>query len=159
MPFFALLPIPAKTGPVVAYAQAAPFASADVPAARPSVQQTLDPLAVLPFPRAPVTAGSPYLPKGAFRSWTTKEQQVVPGMVFSTCRLVWVMAHDAPGTRVLPKASSDSDEETIGANICILGHMPVDWPGRAAALASTEAIIERAQAAGAVLKMPKEILP
>jgi hypothetical protein len=67
------------------------------------------------------------------------------------------MAHDDPSTRFLPPGSPAADEEALGVDVCLLGHMPQDWPQRAERLRAAKAIFERAAAQGSNLRMPAAI--
>jgi hypothetical protein len=70
------------------------------------------------------------------------------------CATFWTFVHDAPGMRVLPASLSDADEGELGMDVCMVGHMPADWPGRSARLQSVTAILKQADQAGAALHLP-----
>jgi len=122
-----------------------------------SGQQVLDLFAAMPIPSTPASPGAPYLPKGPFKSWTNEEQAAIPGQIQQTCKLVWIMAHDTPGTRFLPAKSPDDDELVLGADVCVAGHMPRDWPERASIVAASNAILERSRPFGGHLVLPTSI--
>lgn len=117
-------------------------------------QQVLDLIAGMPFTGTFSQLGAPAIPTGPFSSWTADQQQVFPKDLAQVCGAFWIFAHDAPGTRVLPASLSDDDEGQLGLDICLVGHMPVDWPGRAARLQSATAILARAAQAGSSLHLP-----
>jgi hypothetical protein len=47
----------------------------------------------------------------------------------------------------------------LGIDVCLVGHMPVDWPGRASRLQSATAILARADHAGSSLHLPSGMKP
>lgn len=98
------------------------------------------------------------VPAGAFRSWSKKDQQTFPAIMRNSCSYIWTMAHDA-SDRLLPVGVSSEDEWRLGIDVCVLGHMPVDWPQRQVTLQRVQAIIRGAQSAGSSLKLPANIAP
>ncbi len=71
--------------------------------------------------------------------------------------MFWTFFHDRPGTKFLPESVSNRDEGELGVDLCLVGHMPIDWPGRAARLQSATEILRRADQAGSTLHLPSEI--
>jgi hypothetical protein len=112
-------------------------------------QRTLDLMASMPFA----------VPSGPFAGWTPEQKNKMPAAVEKFCTFMWTMTHDAPSTRFLPTASSDDDEWKLGIDICLTGHMPVDWPGRKSRLLEASAILKRAQNAGSTFRLPLDLTP
>ena len=103
--------------------------------------------------------GAATIPAGPFSSWTADQQRVFPTELAQVCAAFWSFAHDAPDTKFLPASLSDGDEGELGLDVCLVSHMPVDWPGRAARLRSATAILARADQAGSSLHLPSEMRP
>jgi hypothetical protein len=103
--------------------------------------------------------GAPTIPTGPFSSWTADQQHVFPTELAQVCAAFWAFAHDAPGTEFLPPSLSEGDEGELGLDVCLVSHMPVDWPGRAARLQSASAILARADQAGSSLHLPSGMRP
>ena len=124
--------------------------------ARPAVvsQKTLDLLASFPLPDRPAQPGAPYVPHGTFASWTPLDRQMVAPMLARACFTLWAMAHDNPAVRFLPAAQPDQDEQALGADLCLAGHMPPDWPERASTIAAARQILDQAHALGAPYQLP-----
>jgi hypothetical protein len=93
-------------------------------------------------------------PPGPFSSWTSDQRRSFPANLQKLCATFWAFVHDAPGSRVLPASLSDSDEAGLGVDVCMVGHMPADWPERSAKLQSVTAILKQADHAGAALHLP-----
>jgi hypothetical protein len=121
-------------------------------------QKTLDLLASFPIAPTPPQPGAPYLPAGPYASWSDADKASIPGNIAKTCLTMWVFAHDDPNARFLPSEVPDSDEGEIGVDLCLLGHMPADWPDRTARLRAANAIFERAASKGSTLKMPAAVI-
>jgi hypothetical protein len=122
-------------------------------------QQVLDMIAGMPFNNTFSQLGAPAVPTGPFTSWTADQQRVVPTELAQVCAAFWTFAHDAPGTKFLPASLSDADEGELGIDVCLVSHMPADWPGRAARLQSATAILARADQAGSSLHLPSGMRP
>ena len=125
----------------------ASFARASIP---PGVdpQQPLDFLAMLPLDgkQAELRPPSPAL----FASWTADQQRDYPAKLRLICASFWLFIHPPDG-RLLPASVPDADERDVGVDVCVLGHMPRDWPDRAATLRATTAIFAR-QAGGVAVE-------
>ena len=115
--------------------------------AEADAQKTLDWLASHPL----------QVPAGPFKSWSKKDQQTFPAIMQNTCAYIWTMAHDA-SDRLLPTVSSE-DEWTLGTYVCVIGHMPADWRDRSPRLQAARSALQRAAAAGSILRMPTTIAP
>jgi hypothetical protein len=63
--------------------------------------------------------------------------------------------HDDPNARFLPKEEPDEDEDALGLGVCLLGHMPTDWPDRAKVIEIVHGIFQRADKLGGKLTLPK----
>jgi hypothetical protein len=122
-------------------------------------QQVLDMIAGMSFEKTFGQLGTSAIPAGPFSSWTADQQRVFPKEVARVCASFWTFAHDAPGTKFLPASLSDNDEGELGLDVCLVSHMPVDWPGRAARLQSATAILARADQAGSSLHLPLGLKP
>jgi hypothetical protein len=122
-------------------------------------QQVLDMIAGMSFKGAFSQLGASTIPIGPFSSWTADQQRVFPVELAQVCAAFWSFAHDAPGTKFLPASLSDGDEGELGLDVCLVGHMPADWPGRAARLLSATAILARADKAGSSLHLPSNTKP
>jgi hypothetical protein len=122
-------------------------------------QQVLDMIAGMSFNNTFSQLGAPAMPTGPFSSWTADQRRVVPTELAQVCASFWSFAHDAPGTRFLPAALSDADEGELGIDVCLVSHMPADWPGRAARLQSATTILARADRAGSSLHLPSGMRP
>jgi hypothetical protein len=122
-------------------------------------QQVLDMIAGMSFEKTFSQLGASALPTGPFSSWTADQQRVFPTEVAQVCASFWTFAHDAPGTKFLPASLSDVDEGELGLDVCLVSHMPVDWPGRAARVQSATAILARADQAGSLLHLPSGMNP
>lgn len=135
--------------------------SAAASAADPAAgQQMLDFMATFPLPdTTSASGGSLPIPAGAYSSWSDEERRSVPIRLAGRCTVIWVMAHDAPGTRFLPASAPESDEEELGRDLCLAGHLPADWPGRALAIAAARRILDRSNELGSSLKMPDALMP
>lgn len=117
-------------------------------AAEADVQKGLDWMASNPL----------QVPAGPFKSWSKSDQQNFPATMQNTCTYIWTMAHDAPD-RLLPVGVSAEDEWALGIDVCVIGHMPADWPQRGLKLQAVGAVLRKAAAAGSSLKMPANIAP
>src|ERR1700679_2662483 len=122
-------------------------------------QQVLDMMAGMSFDKTFSELGAPAIPTGPFSSWTADQQRVFPTQLAQVCAAFWSFAHDAPGTKFLPASLSDGDEGELGLDVCLVSHMPADWPGRAARLQSATAILARADQAGSSLHLPSGMRP
>jgi hypothetical protein len=122
-------------------------------------QQVLDMIVGMSFEKTFSQLGVSAIPTGPFSSWTADQRRVFPTEVAKVCASFWTFAHDAPGTKFLPAALSDDDEGELGLDICLVSHMPVDWPGRAVRLQSARAILARADQAGSSLHLPSGMKP
>ncbi len=122
-------------------------------------QQVLDLIAGMSFNNTFTQLGAPAISSGPFSSWTADQQRVFPTELAQVCAAFWTFAHDAPGTQFLPASLSDGDEGELGIDVCLVSHMPVDWPGRAARLQSATAILARAGQAGSSLHLPSRMRP
>ncbi len=71
--------------------------------------------------------------------------------------MVWGMSHDAPGTHFLPLKQDQEDEGNLGVDVCLIGHMPSDWPSRPQMLSSVKAILGRAKTLGSTLTLPANL--
>lgn len=111
-------------------------------------QKILDLLASFPVPN---------MPTGPFSSWSAEQRELVLTQLRQRCLIMWTMAHDAPGTHVLPQSASKTDEVELGSEICIAGHMPGDWPGRASTISAAKSILARANALGSPLRLPPSL--
>jgi hypothetical protein len=127
--------------------------------AQVSGQQVLDMIAGMSFEKTFSQLGASAIPTGQFSSWTADQQRDFPKEVARVCASFWTFAHDAPGTKFLPASLSDNDEGELGLDVCLVSHMPVDWPGRAARLQSATAILARADQAGSSLHLPSGLKP
>ena len=122
-------------------------------------QQILDMIAGMSFKATFSQLGAPAIPTGPFSSWTADQQHTFPTEVAQVCAAFWTFAHDAPGTKFLPASLSDGDEGELGLDVCLVSHLPVDWPGRTARLQSATAILARAAQAGSSLHLPSKVRP
>ena len=122
-------------------------------------QQVLDMIAGMSFKSTFSQLGASTIPTGPISSWTADQQRVFPTELAQVCAAFWTFAHDTPGTKVLPASLSDVDEGELGLDVCLAGHMPADWPGRAARLQSATAILARAEKAGSSLHLPSDMRP
>ncbi len=122
-------------------------------------QLVLDMIAGMSFEKTFSQLGASAVPTGPFSSWTADQQRVFPTELAQVCAAFWTFAHDAPGTKFLPASLSDGDEGELGLDVCVVSHMPVDWPGRAASLQSATAILARADQAGSSLHLPLGMKP
>jgi hypothetical protein len=120
-------------------------------------QQVLDLMAVMPFKNTFRQLSASAMPTGSFSSWTADQQKIIPTQLAQVCAAFWTFAHDRPGTKFLPASLSDGDEGELGIDVCLVGHMPVDWPGRPVRLQSAMAILARAGQAGSSLHLPLEM--
>lgn len=119
-----------------------------------TTRKFLDFIATVHIPSAPRDPRAPYLPVGQFSVWSAKDQRSVPKLVHSFCLVMWGMAHDAPGSHFLPVSARPQDEYEIGVDVCVAGHMPRDWPGRAAFADAAVAIVKRVNDLGMKLDLP-----
>jgi hypothetical protein len=103
--------------------------------------------------------GAPAVPTGPFSSWTAEQQRLVPTQLAQVCAAFWTFAHDAPGTKFLPASLSERDEGELGLDVCLVSHMPADWPGRSARLNSASAILAHADQTGSSLHLPAGMRP
>ncbi len=122
-------------------------------------QQVLDMIAGMSFKSTFSQLGARAIPTGPFSSWTADQQRVFPTELAQVCAAFWTFAHDAPGTKFLPASLSDGDEGELGLDVCLVSHMPVDWPGRVARLQAARAILARADQAGSSLHLPSGMKP
>jgi hypothetical protein len=122
-------------------------------------QQVLDMVAGMSFENTFRQLGASAFPTGPFSSWTAAQQHDVPTQLAQVCAAFWTFAHDKPGTKFLPASLSDGDEGLLGVDVCLVSHMPADWPGRAATLRSATAILARADQAGSSLHLPSGMKP
>lgn len=123
-----------------------------------SGQLMLEMMAGIPFENTFNELGTP-MPTGPFSSWTADQQRVFPDDLAKICASFWAFVHDKPGTKFLPASLSDRDEAQLGVDVCLVGHMPADWPGRAARLQSAKAILARADQAGSSIHLPTAVTP
>jgi hypothetical protein len=117
-------------------------------------QPALDLIAGMSFDNTFKQPGASMPPTGPFSSWTLDQRRSFPADLQKLCATFWTFVHDAPGSRVLPASLSDTDEGNLGMDVCMVGHMPADWPERSAKLKSLAAILKQADQAGASLHLP-----
>ena len=120
-------------------------------------QTTLDFMVGFPLPATPAKPGLPYLPVGPFASCMDDQKHTVPSRISGICSFLWIMSHDDPATRFLPSSLPEADEEELGIDLCLAGHMPADWPDWQAKLQGANAILERAAQAGSPFKLPSAL--
>ena len=117
-------------------------------------QKAINYIAAVPFPTSAASAGAPYIPKGQFSSWSAEDRKATPMLLTRACQVMWILFHDDPATWFLPPAQAEKDEEELGTDLCVAGHMPDDWPGRNKALGRAKAILSRAKSLGSALELP-----
>jgi hypothetical protein len=117
-------------------------------------QPTLDLIAGIPFDSTFKELGAPTPPTGPFSSWTADQRRSFPADLQKLCAGFWTFIQAAPGSRLLPASLPDADEAQLPMDVCLIGHMPLDWPERTARLQSATAILKRAHQAGASLHLP-----
>jgi hypothetical protein len=122
-------------------------------------QPELDLIAGVPFDITFKQLGAP-MPPGPFSSWTADQQRSVPADLQKLCAGFWTLINGADGTpksRLLPASLPGADEVQLVMDVCMVGHLPADWPERGARLQSATSILNRADQAGASLHLPAEV--
>ncbi len=138
--------------------------SAQSKAAEPqpsSGQSQLDLIAAVPFDQA-FKEGGISQPMGPFSSWTPEQQRSVPTGLRKFCAGFWTFINGADGptkSRLLPASFPGADEVRLVMDVCLVAHMPVDWPERGTRLQSATSILNRADQAGASLHLPAQLSP
>jgi hypothetical protein len=122
-------------------------------------QSQLDLIAAIPLDQA-FKEGGISLPPGSFSSWTPDQQRSVPADLQKLCAGFWTFINGADGptkSRLLPASFPGSDEVRLVMDVCLVGHMPADWPERDTSLQSAASILKRADQAGASLHLPAQL--
>ncbi len=142
---------------VVLFALCGPAQGQGVVTAQTNGQAALELITTMPFQGVFSQLSASATPHAPFSSWTTDQQHAIPTNLTQVCAMFWTFFHDRPGTKFLPESVSNRDEGELGVDLCLVGHMPIDWPGRAARLQSATEILRRADQAGSTLHLPSEI--
>ena len=122
-------------------------------------QSQLDLIAAVPFDQA-LREGGISPPAGPFSSWTADQQRSMPADFQKLCAGFWTFINGADGpprSRLLPASLSGSDEIRLVMDVCLVAHLPADWPERSAKLQSAAAILGQADQAGASLRLPAQL--
>ncbi len=148
---FILIAVLAAAAPALAQTAAVPKP------AGPDPQKLLDFMAGFPLPDKPAQPGDPYLPHKPFADWSVQERSDATLVLTRLCYLFWRQAHTPPDLRLLPPVVPPADEEALGPDVCLVGHMPADWPERAATLGAARRILAEARGLGSSLALPKPL--
>jgi uncharacterized protein YecT (DUF1311 family) len=123
-------------------------ASTAGPASNSPVQQVLNTLAT-PEPPSKTIAGL----ADAYSLWTEQQRSTVPRQMQGRCR-IWVMMNDAGPARLLPAAQDPADTPQLTMDLCLVAHMPTDWPNRASTIRNAQRIVDRSTELGEPLSLP-----
>ena len=102
-------------------------------------------------------AFKPPLP-ATYAAWSADQRASAPRQIAARCRMIWGMANDSSRVQLLPPKQDAEDTPKLILDVCLLGKMPQDWPGRAQELADAEHILHRSAELGEPLKLPASIL-
>ncbi len=120
-------------------------------------QPALDLIAGIPFDGVFKQLGAPTPPTGPFSTWTAAQQKSFPVDLERLCAGFWTFIDGAPKSRGLPASLSDTDKVALVMDICLVAHMPADWPERRPRLQAATAILKQANQAGAPLHLPEAL--
>ena len=125
----------------------------DKPESNP-VQKVLDLLA------APVPDDStlPKLPS-LYEAWTEEQRNSVPRQIAGRCAVLWTMMNSGGPLHLLPSTQDPADTPKLASEICMLGKIPQDWPGRRAAKDDIDRILRRSTELGQPLSLPARLVP
>ena len=122
-------------------------------------QPQLELIAAAPFDQA-FKEGGTSLPAGPCSSWTPDQRRSMPAEVKTLCAGFWTFidgADGSPTSRLLPTVMPKADEVQLVMDVCLIAHLPADWPERGARLQSAASILDRADRAGASLHLPAQL--
>ena len=123
-------------------------------------QAKLDLIAGFPFDNTFKELGTPPPPTGPFSSWTADQQRSAPADLQRLCASFWTFTNGAdgpPSSRLLAASLSGADEIHLVMDVCLVGHMPADWPERSARLQAATAILKQSNQAGTSLHLPLQL--
>jgi hypothetical protein len=121
---------------------------------KPLRERVLDILAA-PIPLDSTLATLP----GSYGAWTEDQRRTVPRQIEGRCAVLWTMMNAGGKIRMLPPAEDAGDTAKLVSEVCVVGKMPRDWPGRAPAVADLQRIAKRAAELGDPIALPKAVLP
>ena len=126
-------------------------------AASANAQEVLNTVASFEVPDTPALSGRMYLPRGPISGWSDLDKSLVPIALRFRCQIVLKLAHEAPAARFLPPGLPDEEEAALGIAVCLLGHLPADWPERTKWRTIADVVLSHARQVGATLTLPKTI--
>jgi len=109
---------------------------------------------------APIPRDSPLakLPS-SYAAWTEDQRRTVPRQIEGRCVVLWTMMNAGGKIQMLPSAEDAADTPKLVSEVCMVGKMPRDWPGRQGAVTDLQRIVKRSQELGDPIALPRAILP
>jgi hypothetical protein len=120
------------------------FLMAQMPSAQ-EAQRVLDTIAA-PFAPSLSIAGLP----DSYTAWTVQQRRQMNWR----CVTLWPMFNDSGHVKLLPPAQDPADTPRLVTDLCLLAHMPNDWPSRMVTLRDAQRILDRSTALGERLTLP-----